>query len=321
MSEIQAELPPLEERPLLTFALFAYNQEEYIREAVEGAFAQTYEPLEVILSDDCSTDRTFKIMEEMAAEYTGNKKIILNRNEHNLGIYPHVQKVHEMSSGEIVVNAAGDDVSLPTRAEVIFKSFGGSDQNIFMVISNAMKITLEGRGIGLLNEGADKEVLCSSRSPLNINLPGVNGCTVAIHRKLIGSFPAGNSKILAEDVLLLRRALMLGSVKYTPDVLVRYRIGLGVSHKHPSLKVRARNYVRNVEDQVLRFEQLVDDMEFIGYPPSKEVIASLSDGLVKLNLKRDFFNEGRFISFFALFKFVSLKEWVCVLYVYLLSRR
>lgn len=40
--------------PLVTFALFAYNQEKFIREAVEGAFAQTYESLEIILSDDCS---------------------------------------------------------------------------------------------------------------------------------------------------------------------------------------------------------------------------------------------------------------------------
>jgi len=42
------------DRPLVTFALLAYNQEEFIREAVEGAFALTYEQLEIILSDDCS---------------------------------------------------------------------------------------------------------------------------------------------------------------------------------------------------------------------------------------------------------------------------
>ena len=55
------------DRPLVTFALFAYNQEQYIREAIEGAFAQTYQPLEIILSDDCSTDRTFEIMREMGS--------------------------------------------------------------------------------------------------------------------------------------------------------------------------------------------------------------------------------------------------------------
>ena len=53
------------DRPLVTFALFAYNQEQHIREAVDGAFSQTYEPLEIILSDDCSTDRTFEIMQEI----------------------------------------------------------------------------------------------------------------------------------------------------------------------------------------------------------------------------------------------------------------
>ena len=44
--------PATEERTLVTFALFVYNQEKYIREAVEGAFAQSYEPMEIILSDD-----------------------------------------------------------------------------------------------------------------------------------------------------------------------------------------------------------------------------------------------------------------------------
>ena len=34
----------VKERPRVTFALFAYNQEKYIREAIVGAFSQTYEP-------------------------------------------------------------------------------------------------------------------------------------------------------------------------------------------------------------------------------------------------------------------------------------
>jgi glycosyltransferase involved in cell wall biosynthesis len=36
------------ERPLITFALLAYNQERLIREAVEHAFSQTYSPIEKI---------------------------------------------------------------------------------------------------------------------------------------------------------------------------------------------------------------------------------------------------------------------------------
>ena len=71
----------LQERPLVTFALFAYNQEKYIREAVEGTLAQVYDPLQIILSDGCSSDRTFEIIQEIAASYAEPHRLILNRNE------------------------------------------------------------------------------------------------------------------------------------------------------------------------------------------------------------------------------------------------
>jgi glycosyltransferase involved in cell wall biosynthesis len=101
--------------PLVSFVLFAYNTEKYIREAVSGALSQTYSPLEIILSDDCSTDRTFEIMQEMAANYQGPHKIVLNRNPQNFGIGRHYNKFMELASGEIIELAAGDDISLPKR--------------------------------------------------------------------------------------------------------------------------------------------------------------------------------------------------------------
>ena len=62
------------ERPLVTFALLAYNQERFVREAVRAAFEQTYRPLEIILSDDCSQDGTFEVLMNMAQSYTGPHK-------------------------------------------------------------------------------------------------------------------------------------------------------------------------------------------------------------------------------------------------------
>lgn len=112
-------LPPLEERPLVTFALFAYNQERYIREAVEGAFAQTYEPLEIILSDDCSTDRTYEIIEELAAKYEGPHKLIVRRSTKNRGLGLHIYDVTNLATGSIIVVAAGDDISLPMRSQTL----------------------------------------------------------------------------------------------------------------------------------------------------------------------------------------------------------
>lgn len=116
MSNTPEEMPDnATERPLVTFALFAYNQEDYIREAVEGAFAQTYEPLEIILSDDCSSDGTYVIMQEMAAAYEGPHDVKIRQNVSNLGVGPHVSTVIEESSGEYIAFAAGDDISVPDR--------------------------------------------------------------------------------------------------------------------------------------------------------------------------------------------------------------
>ena len=106
-------------RPLVTFALFAYNQEKYIREAVEGAFSQTYGPLEIILSDDCSADRTFEIMQEMAAAYKGLHRVISVQQSKNLGIIDHVLAVASLAEGELIIVAAGDDISLPSRTEAV----------------------------------------------------------------------------------------------------------------------------------------------------------------------------------------------------------
>ena len=112
-------LPGRPESPLVTFAIFGYNQEKYIGEAVRSALAQTYEPMEVILSDDGSTDQTFQIMQEMASSYSGSKKVIARRTEKNLGTFLHVVDVARIAKGKLFVLAAGDDVSREERTERI----------------------------------------------------------------------------------------------------------------------------------------------------------------------------------------------------------
>ena len=123
-----------QQRPLMTFALFAYNQETFIREAVEGAFAQTYEPLEIILSDDCSTDRTFEIMQEMALAYRGNHDVVLNRAPRNKGLLSHIIDTCKQARGEIIVVAAGDDISYPQRVHTLVQEFEG-DSSTYCVSS------------------------------------------------------------------------------------------------------------------------------------------------------------------------------------------
>src|ERR1017187_4006697 len=133
MDNNQSRIDGNRERPVVSFVLLAYKQEQFIREAVEGALAQTYSPLEIILSDDCSPDRTFEIMQEMAAAYRGPHKIILNRNPKNLGIGAHVNRGMELAKGEWIVVAAGDDISLPERTARLAEKWKSSGADIKLV--------------------------------------------------------------------------------------------------------------------------------------------------------------------------------------------
>lgn len=81
---------PVTQNPLVTYIVVAYNQEQLVREAVQSAFAQNYTPLEIILSDDCSSDRTFDIMQELALNYEGRHSVKVVQNSENLGLFDHI---------------------------------------------------------------------------------------------------------------------------------------------------------------------------------------------------------------------------------------
>lgn len=261
----KTELPPLEERPLVTFALFAYNQEKYIREAVEGAFAQTYEPLEIILSDDCSTDRTFEIMQEMAAEYNGKNNIVLNRNKINLGIGSHVFAIHEMSNGAIIVHAAGDDISMKERTVLIVDAYLRQAKPPSMICSNAIVINDEGRVVRDLLPTLKEVVYDLPKCALE-GTGLISGCTVAITRELIDRFPKPVSVILAEDVTLMRRAYMSNGIVFIPQKLVHYRThGAAVSSSGSLPNLLVDWNFRMAKDRLLRFDQFQKDANSVGY--------------------------------------------------------
>lgn len=217
-------MPNSEERPLLTFALFAYNQERFIADAVRGALNQTYTPLEIILSDDCSSDRTFEIMQELAAGYQGPNRVIVRRNERNLGLIGHINKVMEEIKGELIVAAAGDDISFPNRVECICQEYLASNRQAYSIFSNAIWIDENGRKMNLLRtriiDSKDLEI----ESYASRATPGfINGATHAWRREAFDFFGPLAEGIGAEDTVVPFRSALLGKIRYIHEPLVLYR--------------------------------------------------------------------------------------------------
>jgi len=226
--------PDVSEKPLLTLGVIAYNQEEFIENAVLGAFSQTYTPLEIILSDDCSSDGTFDVMQKMVAAYRGPHRIILNRNECNRGLAGNVNRVFELAHGKLILLAGGDDVSLPTRAQVNYEAWEASRREAMFVYSAFSVIDeadqeLEDTGFELSwsNEGTIIQESLTIDEFFGPDKPWVFGCAAAWSPRLMEIFGSLPEALVHEDMALALRAACLGPYVRIARPLVRYRLHCG----------------------------------------------------------------------------------------------
>ncbi len=99
--------------PLVSVILPTYNQVDFTREAIVSAAEQDYSNLEVIVSDDGSTDGTIDVILECAQKYPG-RVIPLVEGPH-LGITGNCNRNLRKCQGKYVALSAGDDVFLPGK--------------------------------------------------------------------------------------------------------------------------------------------------------------------------------------------------------------
>jgi glycosyltransferase involved in cell wall biosynthesis len=216
------------EKPLISFVVASYNQEAFVQEAVQGALAQTYSPLEIVISDDCSRDRTFEAARAAVTNYRGPHRIKFNRNPTNLGIGGHANRLMEVCEGELVVAGAGDDVSLPERTQVLYEAWEHSHRKATSIFSSYMTISATGQELGLGGFRGDPQDQTLYR-PQQGNLydylsrkwPVVVGCTHCWSRELFRYF--GPLRADLEDLVLSFRTLAIGELLYVHRPLINYR--------------------------------------------------------------------------------------------------
>lgn len=103
--------------PKISVLMPAYNAEKYIGEAIESILNQTFTEFEFII-DDCSTDRTWEIIEEYANK---DKRIIAIKNSQKTSLAGSRNNLINKAKGKYIVWQDADDISLPSRLEHQFK--------------------------------------------------------------------------------------------------------------------------------------------------------------------------------------------------------
>ena len=236
---------------LVSLVVCAYNQQHTIREAIESAFQQKYSPLEIIISDDCSTDSTYQIIKSMTASYTGPHTVIENRNSSNLGIARHWDYISRKAKGQLIVHAAGDDISLPERVAALYSAWTSTHPRPYLLSSNGMSMTICGKDMSPLLDIANSNEVLVQAEPIDMDFDKfkiyVIGFALAVDKRLYDRLGPLKTWMWSEDEILRSRALLLGSIAFLPKILVRYRDG-GLS-KGASLS--QKSYTERFKEQAI----------------------------------------------------------------------
>lgn len=204
------------DKPRYTLLITCYNFEKYIREAVESALAQTYEPLDIIISDDCSTDRSWEVIQETVAAYKGSHNIILNHNEKNLGFAANLNKSYALARTDWVFNQSGDDISLPTRVEECTRLIE-LNPNLRCVGSWYEEMNVDGK------TRPQRYAQPTAAKLSRMLIPSLIGVITAYHMDVFRIFGPLGGQVWNEDAVLVLRAKLLGDVGLVEKPLVRYR--------------------------------------------------------------------------------------------------
>lgn len=201
--------------------LIAYNQEPFIRSAVEGILAQTY-PLEIIIADDASTDGTFSVIEAVVANHPGPHRIRLLRARRNRGICGNQNAALSLAEGELIVLFEGDDVSLPERTTKLVNAYRGYGRAVGALGSAIRRIDSNGELIGEVTW----PVIKADASFLARGKWTVAGCGLVIRRDCFFDVGPITRQLISGDIAMWMRAVFVhdGGVAFVPQALVDYRI-------------------------------------------------------------------------------------------------
>lgn len=113
MSESDSEMIAV---PQVSVLMTAYNRDKYIADSIESVLAQRFSDFELLVVDDCSTDRTLEIAREYEAR---DDRIRVFANERNLGQFPNRNHIATLARGALIKYHDSDDLMYPHCLETM----------------------------------------------------------------------------------------------------------------------------------------------------------------------------------------------------------
>ena len=208
--------------PRVSIGLPVYNGEDYLEQAIESILAQEFRDLELIISDNASTDRTESLCRRFAER---DSRVRYHRYAENEGAARNYNRVFELARGEYFKWAAHDDVCLPEFIARCVEVLDSASESVVLAYPGSRFI--DESGAVLHDDTDDMRVLGKSASGrlrrvlATVNMAGpVFGLirSDALRKtRLIDAF-------IGSDYVLIAELAVLGEFHQLPDPLFLRRI-------------------------------------------------------------------------------------------------
>jgi glycosyltransferase involved in cell wall biosynthesis len=227
--------------PLTSICIPAYNAEQFIAETLDSALAQTYPHIEIVVSDDASTDRTVEIVSSY-----GEQGVRLIKQARNVGRYGNCNAVILASSGRYVLKLDADDLVAPDHVAEQVRVLESHPEVVFahcacrLIDENGCLLGYE-RSIhgSFIRDGLD-EWPRYVFGPRAVNI-------VVLRRSAYNQVGGYNAEYKYSGDWAMHRALLrIGSVFYNDHVLASYRVhDVG---KQGIRRLQAREHLVHLEE-------------------------------------------------------------------------
>lgn len=205
-------------QPLVSIAMCTYNGERFLKEQLDSLLAQDYPNLEIIISDDRSTDSTVAVLHEYAEEFP---QIRVLQNECNLGLVQNFEQALLHCSGDFIALCDQDDIWLPEKISTLVKQIGKAA----LIYTPVQMINEQSAPIGLdFYERRNIQPVQGKCSKALVFDNCILGHTMLFKRELLEHALPLPEGIRAHDQWIAILAATIGEIKFHDQVLSQYRM-------------------------------------------------------------------------------------------------
>lgn len=241
----------IENIPKISVLVICYNQETVISRAIDSLLAQKDYIYEICVSDDCSKDSTWEILQKYSRQYPG--LFVLNRNEPNVGIFENIERTWIMPTGDLIYSLSGDDECgdgwFKQVAEFIESKKIDYKNELFCIYGDYRCIYPSGDTFVFKND-----LVTSTDSQVSLALRGLIGNRSAVYNKMVldrfVNVSKGKSHI-AESAQDIQLQLFTQKAYYIPAVGNVYYSRIGVSYNMSRELLAERKGIPRYAMQVL----------------------------------------------------------------------